>query len=133
VRGYLFDTNAVLILGLQEELVPRSLLTSLAQEPRFVSQVCAIEIAIKHGIGKLSLPPPFQTAFAPAFARMVDEFSATLLAIGMDHIEILSHLPLRHRDPFDRLIISQALVEDLTIVTRDRSLADYDGVRILEL
>ena len=133
MNGYLFDTNALLILSLETSRASPSTLEALASRPLFVSQVCAIEIAIKHSIGKLDLPAPFRTAFAPAFATMVEAFSATLLPIGMGHIELFSRLPLLHRDPFDRLIVSQALAEGLMVVTRDRKLASYDGVEILEL
>ncbi len=98
-----------------------------------MSQVCAIEIAIKQGLGKLALPPPFQTHFGYAFAEAVRELSAELLPIDLAHIDTLSNLPLHHRDPFDRLLISQALTEGLTVVTNDRAFAAYDGLNILEV
>jgi len=133
VSGYLLDTSAFLILGLERSLAPSGLLARLAQGARYVTQVSAIEIAIKFGIGKLALPPPFHTSFSHAFDRMVSEFEADLLGIDMRHIEQLSRLPLRHRDPFDRLIISQALAEELTVVTRDRVFATYDGLQVIEI
>ncbi|HZZ36331.1 MAG TPA: type II toxin-antitoxin system VapC family toxin [Caulobacteraceae bacterium] len=129
----MLDTNAVLILGLQSASAAGKLARAFEGQPRFVSQVCAIEIAIKQSIGKLALPPPFQTAFVSAFNTLVEDFGASMLPIAMAHVDVLARLPLRHRDPFDRLIVSQALAEGLTIVTRDRSLADYDGVDILGL
>ena len=101
--------------------------------PRDVSQVCAIEIAIKMALGKLTLPPPFATSFAHAFTEAVSLAAADLMTVQLSHIEALSRLPLHHRDPFDRLIISQALVENLTVVTRDRSFSLYPGLDILEI
>ncbi len=131
MSGYLLDTNALLLLGLAPEAAPPATLARLTEEPRFVSQVCAIEIAIKHSIGKLSLPLPFQTNFAHAFREMARELSADILDIDLGHIAALNHLPLHHRDPFDRLIIAQAVNDDLTIVTRDRTFAAYPGLDLL--
>ncbi len=133
MNGYLLDTSAFLILGLEQDLAPRSIAEQLGYEPRHASQVSAIEIAIKYSIGRLPLPAPFQVSFASAFDRMVREFGADLLGIEMRHIELLSRLPLHHRDPFDRLIICQALTEELTVVTRDRAFLAYDGLQVLEI
>jgi PIN domain nuclease of toxin-antitoxin system len=133
VSGFLFDTSALLILGLEEELVARPALPVLMGRARFVSQVCAIEIAIKHSIGKLPLPPPFQASFVHAFNSMVEAFSAETLAIDLRHVDVLSRLPRLHRDPFDRLIISQALSENLTVVTRDRVFSLYPGLDVHEI
>jgi PIN domain nuclease of toxin-antitoxin system len=108
-------------------------MAGLLQRRRFVSQACAIEIAIKFGLRKLSLPPPFETHFAHAFMEAMEIAGADLLHIELPHVEALSHLPLHHRDPFDRLIIAQALAENLTVVTRDRSFALYPGLDVYEI
>lgn len=132
MNGFLLDTSAFLLLGLEDSLVSRSTRKSLEAAPRYVSQICAIEIAIKQTIGKLRLPAPFQTTFAGAFDRMVVEFEAEVLPLEMAHIEIFSRLPLLHRDPFDRLMIAQAVAEGLTVVTRDRAFRLYDDLSVLE-
>jgi PIN domain nuclease of toxin-antitoxin system len=132
VNGFLLDTSAFLILGLEDRQVSAAVRETLATAPRFVSQLCATEIAIKRSVGKLLLPEPFQIAFAIAFERMVSEFEADLLALEMGHVDVFSRLPLRHRDPFDRLIIAQAIAEDLIVVTRDRVFASYD-IDVLEI
>jgi PIN domain nuclease of toxin-antitoxin system len=132
VNGFLLDTSAFLVLGLEDRQVSAAVRETLATAPRFVSQLCAVEIAIKRSVGKLHLPEPFQTAFSIAFERMVSEFEADLLVLEMGHIEVFSRLPLRHRDPFDRLIIAQAIAEDLIVVTRDRAFASYD-IDVLEI
>lgn len=132
MNGFLLDTSTFLILGLEDNLVSRSTRKTLEAAPRYVSQICAIEIAIKQSIGKLRLPAPFQTTFSGAFDRMVEEFGADLLPLEMTHVDILSRLPLRHRDPFDRLLIAQALAEGLTMVTRDRAFRFYDDLSVLE-
>jgi PIN domain nuclease of toxin-antitoxin system len=130
---YLLDTNALLFLISRTDRLPVERMETLTRGSRLVSQVSAIEIAIKLGLGKLSLPPPFETNFSHAFAEAVELAAAAHLPIAMAHIETLSHLPMHHRDPFDRLIIAQALVENLTVVTRDRSFALYPGLDVYEI
>jgi PIN domain nuclease of toxin-antitoxin system len=130
---YLLDTNALLFLVSRSDRLAASRVAEIGLQPRFVSQVCAIEIAIKQGLGKLPLPTPFQTSFARAFADAAESLGLDILPVAMPHIEVLSRLPLHHRDPFDRLIIAQALVENLTIVTRDLVFATYPGLSVFEI
>jgi PIN domain nuclease of toxin-antitoxin system len=84
-----------------------------------VSAVTPWEIAIKQGVGRLSFP--------------LDRFDATIVGMGCNILPILpSHgievarLPRLHSDPFDRMLISQALVEGLALVTRDRAIMQYE-------
>jgi len=133
VSGYLLDTNALLFLVFRSDRLAPDRIAALARKPRFVSHVCAIEIAIKQALGKLTLPPPFQTDFTYAFSMAVESLGATTLAIDMPHIEVLSRLPLHHRDPFDRLVIAQALSVGLTVITRDRSFSLYAGLDVYEI
>ncbi len=133
MNGFLLDTNAFLFVISRSDRVAADRIEALLNQPRQVSQVCAIEIAIKLGLGKLSLPPPFHTSLAHAFAEAADLFVAPILRIEPRHVEMLSHLPLYHRDPFDRLIIAQALAENLTVVTRDRVFALYPGLDVYEI
>ncbi len=133
MTGVLLDTNAFLFLTSRSDRVAEQRIAGLARQARYVSDVCAIEIAIKQGLGKLTLPPPFQTSFSHAFTDAVGLFGAQSLPITLAHIEVLSHLPLHHRDPFDRLIIAQALVEGLTVVTRDRVFQLYPGLDVYEI
>jgi PIN domain nuclease of toxin-antitoxin system len=133
VSGYLLDTNAVLLLGFEGNAIPRRLKALIDSERRFISHVCAMEMAIKQSIGKLRLPPSFQSSFSHGFQQTVDELSAEILPIELSHIDMLSRLPLNHRDPFDRILVSQALCEDLIVVSRDRVLRTYPGLSILEI
>ena len=98
-----------------------------------MSQVCAIEMAIKLGLGKLAPSPPFETNFAHASLEAVEIAGANLLSIEMAPIDALSQPPLHHRDPIDRLIIAQTLTQTLTLVTRDRSFALYPGLDVYEI
>lgn len=92
----------------------------------FVSPATLWEIGIKDSLGKLTLPEPFEKLFP---ARL-DADGIMLLPLLMPHLQQHRHLPLHHHDPFDRLIIAQALVEDLTLISRDTEFPAY-GVKLL--
>ncbi len=87
-----------------------------------VSAASLWEIAIKVAIGHLEFDEPFDTA-----ALRVAEYSRFQpLSITVRHALAAGALPLHHRDPFDRMLIAQAQLEDLTIVTSDAAFDDYD-------
>jgi PIN domain nuclease of toxin-antitoxin system len=69
------------------------------------------EIRIKQGIGKLEI--------APNFYKVIKEQGFEMLSITPDHAYAVGNLPNHHRDPFDRILIAQALLEGFTIVTHD--------------
>jgi len=77
------------------------------------------ELAIKRSIGKLDFPHEFR-------AVLRDE-AFTLLPINLEHLQALEALPLRHRDPFDRLLIAQSTTENVAIVTNDQNFTLYDA------
>jgi len=87
----------------------------------FVSAVSAWEIVVKAGIGRLEVPDPIDRF-------VVSQLEANAfhpLAITMRHALGLASLPDVHRDPFDRILASQALLDDLTLVSGDRVFAGY--------
>jgi len=91
------------------------------QERRCVSAVSIWEMAIKINLGKLKIRKPL--------SDLPDFLSANAfewLPLAFDHNLAYLDLPLHHRDPFDRMLIAQASVEGLTIVTRDTHFSDYD-------
>ena len=86
-----------------------------------VSVASAWEVAIKHALGKLPLHAP------PA--RLI-EISVTMLAvnvlpIALDHALAAASLPAHHRDPFDRMLVAQAQLDGLTLVTADEAIRQY--------
>ena len=91
----------------------------------FVSIASLWEIAIKFNIGKLELTQPFSRLFP----YQLEENDLQVLDIRIEHLYVLSDLPLHHRDPFDRLIICQAISEQLPIVTKDTKFDYYKIVR----
>ena len=88
----------------------------------FFSAASAWEIAIKFATGKLRLPRPPATLVA----EWVSEDRLGALPILHAHALHAGELPPHHRDPFDRLLIAQARLEGLTLLTADRRLARYD-------
>ncbi|MGH7662714.1 MAG: type II toxin-antitoxin system VapC family toxin [Gemmatimonadaceae bacterium] len=87
-----------------------------------VSAASAWEAAIKRALGKLRL--------TEAFGESVERSGFSALPITFQHADVVADLPEYHRDPFDRMLIAQARVEDLTIVTHDRRFGEY-GVATL--
>jgi PIN domain nuclease of toxin-antitoxin system len=89
----------------------------------YVSAASAWEIAIKIGLGRLR---PIRTV-----EQAVDESGFLELPVTFRHAERVGGLPPHHRDPFDRLLIAQAEVEELMLVTRDPVFARY-AVEVIE-
>lgn len=87
-----------------------------------LSAASAWEIAIKYALGKLQLPEP-PARYVPSRLR---ETRTSPLAVEHGHALRVAELPPHHRDPFDRLLIAQAQVEDLPILTADPVLSQYD-------
>lgn len=87
------------------------------QNEVFVSTVTAWEIAIKHSLKKLELQGDYQNG--------LKLYRFTPLSISTEHALAVEALPQHHADPFDRLLIAQAQLESLTLVTRDGRFADY--------
>lgn len=90
--------------------------------PVYISAISVAEIAIKVSIGLLRVPR------APA--DVIESAGCEPLDLTPEHASHAAALPLLHRDPFDRLLICQALAEDLVLVTADRQVLAYPGVRL---
>ena len=84
------------------------------------------EIAIKVSVGKLNLGEPV----APFMNKVVSANNFSVLMVGLEHAAAVSTLPFHHRDPFDRLLVAQAMVENLAIVSADVALDAYHVTRI---
>jgi len=120
----LLDTHAFLWWVLEDpRLSPRALSVIAAPEyDVLVSAVSAWEIAIKSADARLDLPEP-SGRYVP------DRIAANgfrELVVTVEHAVRVAGLPLIHRDPFDRLLIAQAQVEGIPILTSDPAIARYD-------
>ncbi len=97
-------------------------LVETTEHDLYLSAASAWEIAIKYSIGKLKLPEP-PGEYVPA---RIDTTRVRALAIDHAHALQVAALPRHHRDPFDRLLVAQAQIEDLTILTADALFDAYD-------
>jgi PIN domain nuclease of toxin-antitoxin system len=120
---YLLDTGVWLWSLWEPERISRhgrQVLADLRHEV-FLSAVTSWEVAIKSGAGKLKLPEAPGT-FVPR--RMADQ-GLRPLPVSHQHALAVFGLPDHHRDPFDRLLIAQANLEDVILITADRMVAKY--------
>lgn len=109
VLWWLEDNSA---LGSQcRELIERA-------DVAFVSVVTPWELGIKRALGKVSMPDGLVDA--------VESGGFKSLSITAAHAELAPALPPLHRDPFDRMLVAQAQLETLVLVTADKALASYD-------
>ncbi len=124
----LLDTNA--ILAVLRDAVPMSASTeallSLPASEKLVSIVSFWEMSIKAALGKLRMARPPELILEEFEERQI----ATILPIRASHLRELRALPHHHRDPFDRLIVAQALGEDCTLVSSDAQLDAYGVTRL---
>lgn len=119
----LLDTHAVLWWQSDDRRLPKAARSAIATADLvWVSAASGWEVAIKQGLGRLRLTEPFAITVA------ADDF--TELPITLAHAERLATLPPRHRDPFDRMLVAQAMAEKATLVSKDRELAAY-GIDVL--
>jgi PIN domain nuclease of toxin-antitoxin system len=121
---YLLDTHVWLWLLAEPERIRRSLLAEL-QDPAtrlLLSAASSWEIAIKWAAGRLPLPEPAWT-YVPDRMR-----TSGVSGLAVEHVHALqvTKLPRHHGDPFDRLLIAQAQVESIPIITADAAFDAYD-------
>jgi PIN domain nuclease of toxin-antitoxin system len=119
----LLDTCVLLWLGRGDRALPPHVRELLARPgtDAAISTATAWEIAIKHARGRLRLPVPL-----PEFlASLRDRYALTSLSIDEASALHVAKLPALHSDPFDRMLVSQAIVHGLTIVTPDPLITQY--------
>jgi PIN domain nuclease of toxin-antitoxin system len=128
LKGYLLDTNIILLALAAPEKLSGSIKKAIERGPNHLSVISYWEVLLKSGKGKLLIDDTsawWQTA-------QID-LAATALPLRSDHVARIPHLSTFHQDPFDRVLIAQAIVEELTLVTTDAEIARYtsDGVKVL--
>ncbi len=120
---YLLDTHALLwFLNNDKQLKPSTLAIIENADVLYVSVASLWEIAIKYSLGKLSLAKPFKEIFPYELINNDIE----MLPIEVKHIYQLNDLAFHHNDPFDRIMIAQAMVEDLAVISKDAFFTSYD-------
>jgi PIN domain nuclease of toxin-antitoxin system len=129
LNGSLLDTNAALFaLAAPRRLSAKARVAILAG-PNLSSVVSFWEVVLKSTKGKLDVGDP-RTWWRDALTQL----APTPLALRPEHISGVCILPPHHRDPFDRVLIAQAIVEDLSLVTADSEMASYSsaGLKIIK-
>lgn len=124
----LLDTHALLWFLLDDKQLSataEALIVDPANDIE-ISPASYWEIAIKISIGKYHLPELLEIFFE----REIAANAFRILAIEPRHVAPLTSLPFYHRDPFDRLLIAQAIVESIPIVSGDPALDDYPVTRL---
>ncbi|GIF12559.1 type II toxin-antitoxin system VapC family toxin [Actinoplanes teichomyceticus] len=115
----LLDTHVVLWWLTDDPTLAAEIKERLDHEPDvYVSPATIWEVAVKQSIGKLDIPADLPERIRDSGFRH--------LHITAEHAIAAGRLPLIHRDPFDRMLIAQAGVEHLTLVTRDAEIRKYD-------
>lgn len=118
---FLLDTQVALWALAGNRRLPREARRVIEDHEVFVSAASIWEIAIKVSIGKLDADPAaVQQALAPS--------GFDQLPVTGEHAAQVALLPGHHRDPFDRLLVAQSIVETLVLLTTDAQLAPYGGL-----
>lgn len=116
----LLDTHALLWWLFDDPRLPEKARKLIADNDNtvFFSVASIWEISIKKALGKLQLPDEFYPA--------LDNSGFQKLIIDLEHTLRIENLPLHHHDPFDRMLIAQALAENLTLLSKDTKLTRYE-------
>ena len=120
----LLDTNALLWLVLGDSaLGPKARARIETASGICISDITLLEISIKAAKRKLEAPTGLGT--------LVDQLGILRVGIRDEYLDRLRGLPLHHKDPFDRYLIAQALVDAVPVVTSDAAFAQY-GVQVID-
>lgn len=119
MNGYLLDTHTLLWWADQPSLISDQAkrIVESGHTQVYTSIVSAWEVAIKQRLGKLFVPMTVE--------QIVERGKFLLLPVNLKHVAVLSDLPLLHSDPFDRMLVAQAMAENLTLITRDEAILRY--------
>jgi PIN domain nuclease of toxin-antitoxin system len=115
----LLDTHAFLWWDSNDACLPATLHSAIASHRNqvFVSAVTVWEISVKRASGKL--------IFGRGVGKAIEDHGFTALPITVEDAELAGSLPQLHRDPFDRLLVAQAQLEGLVLVTLDEQILRY--------
>lgn len=114
---FLLDSDA-LLRWMSPDRFDRGVRARIERLGARVSAASAYELGIKTATGKLRMPM--------SVIEAIEQYRFSALPITVEHASHAARLPLHHRDPFDRMLIAQAQIESLTIVSRDEVFDAYD-------
>ncbi|MEA5553972.1 type II toxin-antitoxin system VapC family toxin [Anabaena cylindrica UHCC 0172] len=122
----LIDTHTLLWFTMGNPRISDNLRLQIENNDNLLSIASVWEMAIKHSIGKLNL----EMSFDDFVEQQIIGNGMTLKEINQQHISVIAQLPLHHRDPFDRMLISQAMVENIPIISADTIFDAYPIQRL---
>lgn len=124
----LVDTHALIWYVDQDHLLPPAAYSAITDPANdvMVSAATVWEVAIKTGTGKLSLSAPYRQWMTKALT----DLGAAMVPVDVEYADRQAGLPFHHRDPFDRLLVAQALVENVPLVSGDAQFDLYGVTRI---
>ena len=125
MTGQLLDTNAALIALTDPDSLSAKVRKALLVGPNILSTISYWEVVIKAMKGTLNVGDP-----RAWWRDALDQLAATPLALRPDHVAELYPLPAHRKDPFDRILIAQAMAEGLTLVTIDSEISLYASPRL---
>jgi PIN domain nuclease of toxin-antitoxin system len=125
VSGYLLDTNAALLALTHPDRLPAAVRKAMLAGPNVLSVVTYWEVLLKSMKGNLNVGDP-RTWWRDA----LDQLAATPLALRPEHVAEVQALPPLHKDPFDRVLIAQAMAEELELATTDGEIPRYASARL---
>jgi len=125
VTGYLLDTSAALIALTDPARLSPRVRPVIRAGPNILSAIVYWEVLLKSMKGLLKIEDPLSW-----WPDALEQLAATPLVLRPEHVAEIYHLPPIHRDPFDRVLIAQAMVEGLSLVTTDREILRYASKRL---
>jgi PIN domain nuclease of toxin-antitoxin system len=124
VNGYLLDTNVALIAVDNPEKLRQPVKRAIVSGPNVISSVSYWEVVLKSMKGLLHVGDP-----RAWWRDTLDQLAATSLPLRPEHVSELYNMPTYHKDPFDRILVAQASVEELALVTTDTEIPRYKSAR----
>ena len=120
---YLIDTHVFLWITENSPKLPDRIKKIVLNDdvPIYISIASFWEIAIKLGKGTLKIDSDLSE-----LKRLSDENNFTVLPVSFECLQLLLNMPFHHKDPFDRLLVATAIIEDMTLITRDENIHKYD-------
>ncbi len=124
MNGHLLDTCVALIATVRSASLSLESREAIERGPNFLSVVSYWEVMLKSMKGTLKVGAP-----RAWWLDTLDQLAATPVPLRAEHINSIYHLRPIHQDPFDRALIAQAMVDDLTLITIDSVIPQYSSER----
>ena len=127
MKGYLLDTNALIGVLFSPDLLSETAKEIVIESEALGDRIAALwEIGIKQSIGKIDIE-----SSAEEIEAACTKLGICVYPLKASYIDAMRNLPQIHKDPFDRIMIAQAMEEDLSLITRDSIIPQYPNVSVM--